>query len=170
MKIFLSYLLVGIYATILIRPVMPTLADLVSHVLNYKEHNATVHKHDGKLHVHNEYIATANKDFNNTGALNHSYKKVDKPNEHIIAFTHDIILSSLSLQIQLNLLLQRLSSISLPDDLRPPIYAYSFQQDSTPDSDYELLHSISWISVYNLTRMQKNDAFSLQWMIFTENN
>lgn len=61
MKKALLYLLLFSYSIIVLKPVMPTLADTVAHVFWYSEHMATVHYENGRYHVHLEYADAAKK-------------------------------------------------------------------------------------------------------------
>lgn len=86
MKIILSYAILAVYATIMIKPIMPTLADGFAHLLNYQDHIATVHKHNGKSHTHFEYIEAARNqaDKNNPLNTNDGFKKVNFASEHFL--------------------------------------------------------------------------------------
>ncbi|HZE82902.1 MAG TPA: hypothetical protein VE035_01275 [Puia sp.] len=63
MKKALLYLLMFSYSTMLIRPVMPSVLDLIAHTFWYSQHMATVHFENGKYHVHYEYMAESRKNF-----------------------------------------------------------------------------------------------------------
>ena len=121
MKIFLSYLLLCIYATIMIKPVMPTIADSFAHILNYSEHIATVHYEDGKYHVHHEYIEAAKKNSHGDIPYNNTLKKTDSSNEHIMLMTLPGLSTPAVPQDHLNSIARYLPVISLQDDFRPPI-------------------------------------------------
>ncbi|MEP7108821.1 MAG: hypothetical protein ABI760_12585 [Ferruginibacter sp.] len=54
MKKALSYILLFVYTTLLVKPVLPFINDFASHIFNYSEHMATVHFENGKYHVHYE--------------------------------------------------------------------------------------------------------------------
>lgn len=82
MKKLLPYLLICLYSTIMLKPVMPYITDGVAHILNFQGHMATVHAHQGKYHVHTE-VAEAAKNDNSEKSTN-TLKKVTSENEHII--------------------------------------------------------------------------------------
>ncbi len=54
MKKALSYLLLVSYAIILLKPVLPYVTDFIAHAFYKYEHIATVHKENGKTHLHYE--------------------------------------------------------------------------------------------------------------------
>ncbi len=62
MKKLLPYLLICLYASSMIKPVMPYIIDGLSHILNFQGHMATVHAHYGKYHAHTEVAKTAKND------------------------------------------------------------------------------------------------------------
>ncbi|MEP7142817.1 MAG: hypothetical protein ABI707_08100 [Ferruginibacter sp.] len=122
MKRILSYLLLCIYATIMIKPVMPTITDMLAHLLNYSEHMATVHhSHGGKSHVHYEYIEAAKKNSHEDNPYNNIFKKGDGSSEHILFTTAIVPSITLVLQEHSNSFFQNLPVISLPGNFRPPI-------------------------------------------------
>lgn len=121
MKNILSYLLLCIYATIMIKPVMPTVTDVFAHVLNYKEHMATVHKHNGKFHVHYDYIEAAKKTSHEDNPYSNSNKKRGSSDDHTLFVVLRVNVIPEVQQDQLNLLLHSLPLISMQGDLRPPI-------------------------------------------------
>jgi hypothetical protein len=49
-----GYILIGIYAFALLRPVMPVVNDAIAHIFFEMEHLATVHYENGKYHIHLE--------------------------------------------------------------------------------------------------------------------
>ncbi len=56
MKKIALYIMLFSYAVIIIKPVVPYVADAVAHVFYYSQHMATIHYENGKLHVHKEVI------------------------------------------------------------------------------------------------------------------
>ena len=54
MRKALSYLLLVSYAIVLLKPVLPILTDFIAHAFYKYEHIATVHKENGKTHLHYE--------------------------------------------------------------------------------------------------------------------
>lgn len=121
MKTILSYLLLCTYAMIMIKPVMPTITDIFAHLLNYKDHMATVHHEHGKYHVHYEYIEEAKKHTHGDMPYNNSIKKTGAFDEHIL-FTTLTDLSTLQIRPDHSILLSRyLPAVFLQNDLRPPI-------------------------------------------------
>jgi hypothetical protein len=62
MKKALLHILLFSYVTVIIKPVMPSLSDLVAHVFWYSHHMATVHYEHGKYHVHYDYLEAAKKE------------------------------------------------------------------------------------------------------------
>ena len=121
MKKILSYLVLCVYASIMIKPVMPTITDVFAHVLNYKEHIATVHQHNGKFHVHNDYIEAAKRDSKQDSPCNNTLKKTGGSDEHTLFPIMPVFsLPLLTQQYQYHLS-QYLPRISLQENLRPPI-------------------------------------------------
>src|SRR3954447_18825807 len=85
MKVILPYLLLCIYATTMIKPVMPTVSDIFAHIFNYSDHMLTVHHHHGKSHVHLEYIEAAKKDSHTNAPINNISKKTNDSSEHLMS-------------------------------------------------------------------------------------
>jgi hypothetical protein len=56
---FTAKLLLLLYLSAACRSALPILADGLAHLLWYEHHYATVHAHDGHLHVHAEILAAA---------------------------------------------------------------------------------------------------------------
>ena len=83
MKKAILYLLLFSYASIILKPVMPSVSDFVAHVFWYSEHMATVHYEHGKYHVHYEYADAAKKD--NAAKNNSGVKPEDSSKEHLIS-------------------------------------------------------------------------------------
>jgi len=54
-------MLLVVYATLLVKPVVPYFVDIAQHIFNYSEHITTVHFENGKYHVHNELKEAAKK-------------------------------------------------------------------------------------------------------------
>lgn len=59
MKLAITYLLLFAYSTIILKPILPYTSDTIAHIFWYKDHMASVHSHEGKLHVHKEVIEAA---------------------------------------------------------------------------------------------------------------
>lgn len=55
------YILLGIYAFALIRPIIPVVKDVIAHVFFEIDHMATVHYENGKYHVHKELLKSGEK-------------------------------------------------------------------------------------------------------------
>ncbi|CAN5592531.1 hypothetical protein BH11BAC3_BH11BAC3_48020 [soil metagenome] len=121
MKKVLSYLLIGMYATIMIQPVMPSVADGFEHLLNYQSHVSTVHHTHGKEHVHVEYIAAAKKSQGKSSS-DKSGCRSEPVSEHnsTLAFEYFIIpipyVQSYFVPLTCNI-----STITLLPGLRPPL-------------------------------------------------
>ncbi len=79
-KVFL-YLLLFIYILGVIKPTLPFVYNAVEHAFFYQHHIATVHKVNGKQHVHHEFIREAKKE--NSGNNNADAKKLIPTDEHI---------------------------------------------------------------------------------------
>lgn len=56
------YCCLFLYASTLLKPVLPSIVDLMDHGFCYSEHMAKVHKHLGADHVHKEYLSILNND------------------------------------------------------------------------------------------------------------
>ena len=78
-KVFI-YLFIFSYTVIILKPVLPTISDIVAHIFWYSEHMATVHYENGKYHVHNDYIQAAKKDY---PEKNNTLKEDDLINIHL---------------------------------------------------------------------------------------
>ena len=121
MNKILSYFLLCIYATIMIKPIMPTIVDVFAHVFNYSEHMATVHFENGKYHVHYDYIAAAKNRTQEDSTTNSLVKKVFLTYEHTILSTLTPLFfeeNSSSFQFHFT---PQLLNILFQQDLRPPI-------------------------------------------------
>lgn len=122
MKIGLSYILLAIYAMIMIKPVMPSIADTFAHTLNYANHIATVHYEDGKYHVHHEYIEAAKKNPPGDTPYSNILKKADSSGEHIMHIVQvDPSVPAAAPQNYLDSINQYLPVISIQKNFRPPI-------------------------------------------------
>lgn len=86
-KVFL-YLLLFIYVLGVIKPTLPFVYDAVAHAFFYHHHVATVHKVNGKKHVHHEFIREAKKQ--NSGNNDADAKKLIPTDEHIFLPFHHI--------------------------------------------------------------------------------
>ena len=62
MKKEISYILLLLYATVMLKPMMPTIIDGMAHLFWYSHHIATVHYEHGSLHVHYDYLQAAKKE------------------------------------------------------------------------------------------------------------
>lgn len=58
MKKFVTYLLLFTFSTMLLKPAMPYVTDVLAHSFWYANHMSTVHFENGKYHVHKEVIDT----------------------------------------------------------------------------------------------------------------
>lgn len=58
MKKIITYLLLFTFSTMLLKPAMPYVTDVLAHSFWYANHMATVHFENGKYHVHKEVIDT----------------------------------------------------------------------------------------------------------------
>lgn len=81
MKKGILYILLFTYSTMMFKPLLPYITDVVAHTLFYQSHMATVHFENGKFHVHKEIINETKKEqqAGNTQQL----KKDNQPNDHI---------------------------------------------------------------------------------------
>jgi hypothetical protein len=80
MKKALLYLLLFSYSIIVLKPMLPAVADTFAHIFWYSEHMATVHYEHGKYHVHLENINAARKD----APEKHNSLRADEPvNVHL---------------------------------------------------------------------------------------
>ena len=82
MKKLLPYVLICLYSTMMLKPVMPYISDAVAHILNFQGHMATVHVHHGKYHVHTEVAEAAKNDSSEKGT--NTLKKDASEYEHIV--------------------------------------------------------------------------------------
>ena len=89
MKKFLPYLLISLYLTIMLKPVMPYITDAVAHILNFKGHMATEHAHHGRYHVHTEVAESAK---NETSETNPNALKKQGPESDQIVTSKFIVL------------------------------------------------------------------------------
>ena len=81
----------------LLKPVMPSVADLLAHTFWYSQHMATVHFENGKYHVHYQYIEESKKNF--PGKNSHAIKNETSINDHLVIineydFSIDTIISN----------------------------------------------------------------------------
>ena len=121
----LSYLLLCIYATVMIKPVLPTITDSFAHILNYSEHIATVHYHNGNQHVHLEYIEAAKKDSQQDTPYPGGFKNTGNSNEHIMFDISPDILTVKAPHDYLKSLVPFLALVPLPDNFRPPVASFA---------------------------------------------
>lgn len=84
MKKGILYILLFTYASMVAKPLLPYVADAISHTLFYNDHMSTVHFENGRFHVHNEAIDAAKEtnDASKTTAV-----KKESNWDHIISFT-----------------------------------------------------------------------------------
>ncbi len=73
MKKALLYLFLFTYSTVMFKPVMPHVADVVAHILFYHDHMQTVHEHHGETHAHAAVAEGARED--QSQKSNHNFKK-----------------------------------------------------------------------------------------------
>jgi hypothetical protein len=59
MKKGILYIVLLTYASMMSKPVLPYVADVINHALFYNDHMAKVHFEDGKFHVHEEAMDAA---------------------------------------------------------------------------------------------------------------
>ena len=119
MKKILPYLLLFTYSMIMLKPVMPYIIDGVAHILNFKDHMATVHAHHGKYHVHTE-IAEAAKNDNTEKNTDNILKKTASGNEHVIAKKADSFPIQQSIHKYSAILPVNIAGIYLSSDFPPP--------------------------------------------------
>lgn len=76
------YIILFAYSSMMCKPVLPYLNDLIAHTLFYQFHMATVHFENGKLHVHKEVMkeTAAENDKNKPVQL----KKDNLQSDHIL--------------------------------------------------------------------------------------
>lgn len=77
----LLYLLLIIYTLGMVKPTLPFVYNAVAHAFFYQHHIATVHKVNGKLHVHHEFIKESKKE--NSGNRSADFKKLIPADEHL---------------------------------------------------------------------------------------
>ena len=68
------------YILSVIKPTFPFVYDAVAHAFFYQHHITTVHKVNGKQHVHHEFLQEAKKE--NSGNNNSDIKKIIPTEEH----------------------------------------------------------------------------------------
>ena len=56
MRVKIAWLLILAYALVLVKPVMPVIADAAAHAMWESRHIATVHEEHGKFHLHYEVL------------------------------------------------------------------------------------------------------------------
>lgn len=88
MKLAITYLLLFAYSTIILKPILPYTSDTIAHIFWYKDHMATVHSHNGKMHVHTEVTEAAKS--SNPEKDSTILKKGASANDHIITKKVDI--------------------------------------------------------------------------------
>ena len=95
MKKKIPYLLLFIYLTTLLKPVIPYIMDGFAHILYFDDHMTMVHAHNGNYHVHSE-VAEGTKKESGQRSTENSTKKAD-------SFTNDIISAKTDVEGQWNL-------------------------------------------------------------------
>jgi hypothetical protein len=83
MKKFILHIVLLSYSIVMLKPAIPYVSDFVGHVFFYAKHMATVHKENGKYHVHFGTAKTATEE-NSGKTPAPSSKKETSTNEHII--------------------------------------------------------------------------------------
>ena len=120
MKKLIPYLFIALYATLMLKPVMPYIADGVAHILNYKDHIATVHAHNGNYHVHREVSDNVKNE--NSEKNTNSLKKEVSENDHIVNYKADVPNLQYTSLKYFALLYISVASIILNNDFPPPKY------------------------------------------------
>ncbi len=91
MKKSLLFILLITYAFSILKPTLPFVCDIVAHVLFFHHHINTVHKVNGKQHVHYEMIKEAKKESKESG---HSgIQKVNTTDDHPFLPFHNKFIS-----------------------------------------------------------------------------
>ena len=122
MKCILSYFLLFAYATIMIKPAIPTIADAFAHLLQYSDHIATVHHDHGEYHVHYEYLEAAkNNPSQENSTKPSSFKKCSNEDEHLVPNSNPSLHSARAHSYYLIPQIQSLPVVVTQKDLRPPI-------------------------------------------------
>lgn len=80
MQKYLLYIVLFTYTSMMFKPVMPYLTDVVAHTLFYESHISTVHYEDGKLHVHKQVLKETENDQKSDKPL--QLKKDSPQNDH----------------------------------------------------------------------------------------
>ncbi len=81
-KLLLSILLMC-YTIVMFKPVLPFIADCISHAFFYTQHMATVHYENGKYHVHYEAAKNIKEDAAGKTPASSSSKKDTAPTEYM---------------------------------------------------------------------------------------
>lgn len=63
-------MLLIVYTTLLVKPVLPFFIDATQHIFNYHEHITVVHFENDQYHVHNELNENSKKDIPHKDAAN----------------------------------------------------------------------------------------------------
>ncbi len=118
MKAVLSYMLLIVYTTLLVKPVLPFFIDAAQHIFNYQEHMTVVHFENGQYHVHYELNDNAKKDIPHKDATN--TKKDISQDEYIIQ--NELKTTPVVYKIALHRLIlsSNLASTHLVNDYPPP--------------------------------------------------
>ncbi|MES2776265.1 MAG: hypothetical protein V4722_18970 [Bacteroidota bacterium] len=118
MKKALSYLLLLSYLVILVKPVLPYVADFLAHAFWKYEHIATVHQENGKTHIHFELQKAAKE----TGGEKNNLpsKTENEVTPHVIAIVaYDFVIVEDN-QNQFSSGIYYLPSISIGANYPPP--------------------------------------------------
>lgn len=96
---------------------MPYVADVVAHVLFFKDHMLTVHAHNGKYHVHAEVAEAAKKNLTEKGI--NTTRKDTPGSDHIFTTTYTLPTPKISIK-WLAALPSSTKNIILPHQFPPP--------------------------------------------------
>ena len=118
MKKLLPYLLICLYTSSMIKPVMPYIIDSLGHILNYQGHIASVHAHYGKYHAHVEIAKAAKND--NSDKNTNTTKKDSLEKEYIGVDKDCVSLFQVGACKFATALPKRTISIYLNNDYPPP--------------------------------------------------
>jgi hypothetical protein len=83
MKKGITYFFLIVYATVMLKPLVPYISDFVAHVFWSYEHISTVHFEHGKYHTHYESLEAAKKE--NPEKNGGASKSITSVPEHIIS-------------------------------------------------------------------------------------
>jgi len=111
-------MLLIVYTTLLVKPVLPFFVDAAHHIFNYKQHMTVVHFENGQYHVHNELKENTKKDTPHKDATN---SKKDISQEEYI-FQNELKNTSVTYRMHVHFLISSatLASTHLTKDYPPP--------------------------------------------------